>query len=413
MMFSRVKQAMEDLDIPIRSAGHVTSVMELVSGEIIKPPYLVFHRQDKEFSLNFLNGTLDIDVNDRTMQFRKHNPTDFFTTQLQCDYVPGATAPVFMSYLDSVFINDEDREEKKQLLLEVWFRAMFKSLTLARQLECGVMLLGNGHNGKSVYTRAIETFLGEENVSNVEPEMMDSRFQQGHMAGKHANINHELAEGITLKDAALKRLISGESITVEEKNKPAYNTRSSALVLMGSNHLPHSRDHSDALTRRFRMIYFNRKISEEEKDVRLGAKIAKEFPGIVNAALAVGMELLQRGSHIQPASSVEAVSGWKRDCDIVHQFREDCLVVKPGLTESFPAIYEAFKTWATENHGGTRNVTGNSLSRRLRQDGAISRSPNKNAQRQVMFTGCKLITNAASYDIPNNVTLFKHQEAKA
>jgi phage/plasmid-associated DNA primase len=182
---------------------------------------------------------------------------------------------------------------------------------------------------------------------------------------------------------------------------------------MGSNHLPHSRDHSDALTRRFRMIYFNRKISEEEKDVRLGAKIAKEFPGIVNAALAVGMELLQRGSHIQPASSVEAVSGWKRDCDIVHQFREDCLVVKPGLTESFPAIYEAFKTWATENHGGTRNVTGNSLSRRLRQDGAISRSPNKNAQRQVMFTGCKLITNAASYDIPNNVTLFKHQEAKA
>jgi hypothetical protein len=137
--------------------------------------------------VNCLNG--EVVMNDRhEWELIPHNKNHYRTTQIKVNFNPDATAPKFMSFLDSVFVGDEDSQEKKLAILEL----IGYSLMAHARHEKFCVLVGSGANGKSVLLRIISELLGREQVAGVQPDQFDNKYQRAHLGGKLANIVTEI-----------------------------------------------------------------------------------------------------------------------------------------------------------------------------------------------------------------------------
>jgi putative DNA primase/helicase len=145
---------------------------------------------------------------------------------------------------------------------------------------------------------------------------------------KLANIITELKQGEVIADAELKAITSGEPATVEHKHKDPFVMQPFATCWFGTNHMPHTRDFSDALFRRATILTFNRVFSEAEQDPLLKDKLVTELPGILNLALNAYAEACQR-SFTAPASSEAAKNKWRLEADQVAMFVEDACERNP------------------------------------------------------------------------------------
>jgi hypothetical protein len=90
---------------------------------------------------------------------------------------------------------------------------------------------------------------------------------------------------------------------VEHKFRDPFEFRPYATCWFGTNHLPHTRDFSDALFRRAMVVPFNRKFTPGvDADPRLKDKLIEELPGILNLALDAYARVIERGAFTEPQS---------------------------------------------------------------------------------------------------------------
>jgi putative DNA primase/helicase len=231
-------------------------------------------------SVNFPNG--EVCLHDGQWEQIGHRREHYRTVQVPYEYDPKASAPRFEQFLDEVFEGDPDRDDKKCLILEM----IGYSLMAHSRYERAILLEGSGRNGKSVLLRVVEAVCGADNLSFVQPSQMDRVFQRHFLGGKLANIVTEMSQGAMLQDAEIKALTSGEASTTEGKNRDPENTRVFATFWFGTNHLPHTRDVSDAMVRRILIVPFNRKfVHGENADPGLMDALWGEVSGIARGAL--------------------------------------------------------------------------------------------------------------------------------
>lgn len=330
------------------TAPRVNGVTETLKNHIHKSDH-DFNRGNPE-SVNCLNGELELLNGEWSLQ--PHNRQTYRTTQIPVAYDPTATAPLFELFLLDIFRNDEDRNEKIRLLLEM----MGYSLMSHANREKFVLLIGAGANGKSVILGTLEALLGKDNVAGVQPARFNDKFQRGHLDQKLANIVTELKQGETIADAELKAITSGEAATVEHKNKDPFVMRPFATCWFGTNHMPATRDYSDAFFRRALVVTFNRVLAPHEQDPNLKGKLKAELPGILNHVLAAYAQVVARNGFTIPASSKAAQRKWQVEADQVAQFVEDrCAPVSGGRT-GISILYSIYQGWAKST--GIRNVLG-------------------------------------------------------
>lgn len=238
------------------------------------------------------------------------------------------------------------------------------SLLTTCRYERFIILVGSGANGKSVLLSVVTELLGRANVAAVQPCQFDNRFQRAHLFGKLANIVVEIAEGAEIADAALKSIVSGELTTAEHKHKPPFDFTPFATCWFGTNHMPHTRDFSDAMFRRAFVIPFNRKFEGESCDEHLKEKLVAERSGILNLALGGLAEVLSQG-FTEPESCIRAKHDWRLQCDQVARFVEDCCEARPGTYTTSQVVFDRYRTWALAE-GITRMLGKNAVSTRLR-----------------------------------------------
>jgi putative DNA primase/helicase len=226
-----------------------------------------------------------------------------------------------------------------------------------------VMLIGPGANGKSVLLAVLEGLLGPENVAGVQPANFDRSFQRAHLHQKLANIVTELKQGEVIADAELKAITSGEPSTVEHKFKDPFVMRPFATCWFGTNHMPHTRDFSEALFRRATILQFNRTFAIHEQDPMLKNKLLAELPGILNITLDAYACALVDG-FTQPESSNDAKKEWRLEADQVAQFVEDVCQRDPESRTSASDVFRAYQSWAQDNGIG-KTVSAKGLRDRL------------------------------------------------
>lgn len=345
--------------------GEVDCVCDVLKTEVFK--------SDSTFdmaswtTINVANGTLEL--RDGAWYLREHRRDDFLTTLLPVEFVKDAYLVIptrFEQFLDEVFQGDLDAAQKKQCVLEM----IGYTLLATCRFEKFMMLIGKGANGKSVLLGLIEVMVGIRFVAAVQPSQFENRFQRAHLHGKLANIVTEIAQGAEIADAQLKAIVSGELTTAEHKMRPPFDFRPYATCWFGTNHLPHTRDFSDALFRRAIVLTFNNKFEGDQCDTNLKDKLIAELPGILLAALEAIAGVIKRGGFTIPASSLEITQGWRTECDQVAQFLEDVCKIDPGLSIPSSTLYCAYREWAQSagthalNHKNftTRLVTNNGIS---------------------------------------------------
>ncbi|MFS8052337.1 phage/plasmid primase, P4 family [Rhizobium sp. BR 317] len=320
------------------TSSRVNGVTEILKNEIFKVDH-EFNRGNPE-SVNCLNGELEL-VGEHWL-LRSHRRELYRTTQIPIAFDPHATAPLFWQFLNDIFRDDPDRNEKMTVVLEM----MGYSLMGHANREKFMLLIGSGANGKSVILATLEGLLGKENVAGVQPANFDNRFQRGHLDQKLANIVTELKQGETIADAELKAITSGEPATVEHKNKDPFVMRPFATCWFGTNHMPHTRDYSDAFFRRAIVLPFNRVFAPHEQDPGLKEKLARELPGILNYVLWAYVQVVKRGGFTIPASSLAAQRKWQIEANQVAQFVEDRCDVRADGKATIELLYSIYQGWA-------------------------------------------------------------------
>lgn len=330
------------------TAPRISGVTDVMKTEIFRPDH-EFNLGNSE-TVNCTNGELEF-VNGQWL-LHPHRRELYRTTQIPIAFDPTARAPLFERFLMDVFRDDQDRDDKIRVVLEM----MGYSLMSHANREKFALLIGAGANGKSVLLATLEALLGKENVAGVQPSNFDNRFQRGHLDQKLANIISELKQGETIADAELKAITSGEAATVEHKGKDPFVMRPFATCWFGTNHMPHTRDYSDAFFRRALVIKFNRVFAPSEQDPNLKQKLRAELPGILNHALGAYAAVVVRNGFTVPASSLEAQRKWQVEADQVAQFVEDRCEPQPGATVGIGMLYSLYQGWAQAT--GVRNVLG-------------------------------------------------------
>lgn len=337
------------------TASLVNGVTDVLKSDI--------YREDHKFNLgnpetvNCLNGELELQGGKWTL--RPHCRENYRTTQIPVAYDPQADAPLFRAFLEQVFRDDPDILDKIKCVIEL----MGYTLMSHARHELFVMLIGPGANGKSVLLAILEGLAGVENVAGVQPANFDRSFQRAHLHQKLANIVTELKQGEVIADAELKAITSGEPSTVEHKFKDPFVMRPFATCWFGTNHMPHTRDFSEALFRRATILQFNRTFAKQEQDPQLKGKLLTELPGILNMALKAYALALTDG-FTAPASSETAKQEWRLEADQVAQFVDDVCTRDAEAKATSTEVFRAYQDWAASN-GINKTMSQKGLRERL------------------------------------------------
>lgn len=343
------------------------SILDLIKTEVFRPD-IVFDRANG--GINLPNGELH--WTGQQFELRPQVREHYRTTQIPVTFDRTALAPRFDQFLDEIFRGDSDARDKRRILLQM----LGYSLMADCRYERFAILVGNGANGKTVFLSVLAALLGSKNVSGVQPSQFDNRFQRAHLHGKLANIVTEMAEGEEIADAALKAIVSGELTTAEHKFKPPFDFCPFVTCWFGTNHMPHSRDFSDALFRRAFVLTFNQKFYGKARDEGLKDKLLQELPGILNMALDGLADVFQNG-FIEPQSCVEAKKDWQLQCDQIARFVDECCMTQPGHFEASGDIYRAYQAWAAEE-GIYKVLSKGGVSKRLEAMGfKLGHNPTK------------------------------------
>jgi putative DNA primase/helicase len=349
----------------------VDSVTDLFKTEIHKPHH-EFNIGPAE-CVNTLNGEVYLHDCPGRWSIEPHNREHYRTTQIPVAFDSKAAAPRFEQFLAEVFRDDPDAADKRLAILEL----MGYTLMAHCRHEKFVIMVGSGANGKSVILSILEALLGKQNVSGVQPSQFDRSFQRAHLHGKLANIVTEIKQGEVIDDASLKGIVSGEPTTVEHKFKDPFVMRPFATCWFGTNHLPHTRDFSDALFRRALIIEFNNVFKPElgNCDPLLKEKLVDELPGILNLALNAYADALERKEFTMPASCKQARDNWRLEADQVAQFVADNCTRDDSSTTEPEKLFKAYRDWASEC-GINKTVALRSFSERLKVMGYQSAKSN-------------------------------------
>lgn len=338
------------------TAALVNGVTDVFKSEIYKPEHK-FNLGNPE-TVNCLNGEMALD--DLVgWRLEPHCRENYRTTQIPVEYDPKADAPMFRAFLEQVFRDDHDCDDKIRAVLEL----MGYTLMSHARHERFVMLIGPGANGKSVLLAVLEGLLGSENVAGVQPSNFDRSFQRAHLHQKLANIVTELKQGEVIADAELKGITSGEPSTVEHKFKDPFVMRPFATCWFGTNHMPHTRDFSEALFRRATILQFNRTFAKEEQDPQLKDKLLAELPGILNMCLDAYDCALFVG-FTEPQSSDEAKKEWRLEADQVALFVQEQCHRDPDTQATMQDVFLNYQVWASSN-GISKTMSKKGLRDRL------------------------------------------------
>ena len=342
------------------TANVVNSILDLVKTEISRPGHR-FNEIDPD-SISLANGVLVYDQGH--WRLRPHRREDYKNTLIPVAYDPKAEAPRFIQFLDEIYAGTPDKAER----ILATKQALGYTLIPSCRFEKFFMLIGAGANGKSVLLRVVEGLVGREQVCAVQPTHFENPHKLAHLNGKLANIITEMPEGGKIADASLKSLISGELTTADKKFQEPFDFYPIASHWYGTNHMPHTRDFSEAFFRRALVIQFPNKFYGDQRDPELAAKQLQELPGILNLALDGLASLIQTKEFVVPKSSQKAVEAWRLDVDQVAQFSQEKLAAASSTFLPIDQLYERYRTWADDS--GIRLRLGkNKFSERLKDLG--------------------------------------------
>ena len=144
----------------------------------------------------------------------------------------------------------------------------------------------------------------------------------------------------------LLRIVGGDTITVNRKNKEAWNGYLPTRLVMYSNEVLQLTENSNALTGRMIVLKMTKSFFNKE-DTDLSHKLDQELSGIFNWAMDGLKRRIARGGHfVQPASGKEYLDLMAELGNPIGTFVDDALEFDPLTYARKEDVFTCFKHWA-------------------------------------------------------------------
>lgn len=292
------------------------------------------------FLFNVQNGTVDL----RTGELKPHIKNNYITKISPVVYDAEADCPLFKKFISRIFNNNSD-------LIEFVKRAMGYSLTGGIGEKCLFFLHGNsGDNGKSTLIEIFMNILNGYGIKTPTETLMYKKHDNGasndiaRFRGARVVVCQEIEDGQRLKEAKIKDLTGGDTISARFLFKELFQFKPTHKLWMYGNYKPQIKGNDDAIWRRIKLIPFNVQIPKDEQDPDLKKKLIKESSGILNW-LIEGCLKWQKNGLNDPNVITNATNNYRGDMDTLGKFIEDALVFDPALKLKSSELYEVYSNY--------------------------------------------------------------------
>lgn len=292
--------------------------------------------------INFQNGIYNI----KTGELLPHTHAVLSTVQLPLDYDPKAAdrpTPAFDSMLDHL---SGGRDDVKQLILE--FSAAIISNINIGDLKVFLMIYGARDSGKSQLFNLLSQLLGKSNFCNTSMTLLsENRFEPYNLYGKRLAGRAELNVGEVVKHhSKIKELTGGDYTRAEIKCGGTFSFRFKGGLLFTSNERPQLENADDAFYNRLRLIYVEQSL--QHKDPQFKEKLWDERQAIAMKLLPLVREIKERGTIIDPVSSIALKKEYRAENDpVIDFFVNHCeMSDRRDDTTLFSRVYSLYKNWA-------------------------------------------------------------------
>ena len=207
--------------------------------------------------------------------------------------------------------------------------------------------VGPGLNGKSKFLELVARFLGKDNVSNTELDViLGSRFEMAKVYKKLAVMMGETDYTAMSKTNKLKRMTGQDMIGYEFKNKNPFDDYNYAKVLISTNGLPMTEDKSVGFYRRWMIIKFPNTFSEK-KDIL--AEIPEiEYENLAKRSIATLKDILEvREFHLE-GSLKDREDAYEETSNPLQKFIDDFVNFDPSGEIPKWKFKNKFVAWMVE-----------------------------------------------------------------
>jgi len=318
-----------------RNVSDKTACLLAIIPDLIETP-------DNGVIFNCKNGLLNI----KTRELKDHTPEFVSLIQSPASYDKNAKGEVWDQCISSWMEGDE-KEDKTKVLQQ--FSGY--CLSSSTKLSTALFLIGDGGNGKSTFADTLGMVIGSKATSNIDLDDLYSDFGLYGLVGKKLNIIEEVS-GNYYESHKLKKIISGEELTINVKYKSQFKFRPQVKFVFAVNTMPRVDDTSTATERRLLTVQFLnnfRKNSNSELRFHDGI-LAKEISGILNWMLD-GYDSLQKNGNrfFVTVEQKTILNEYREENSSIEGFIVECTETKEGEVISVRDLYDKYKVFCQKD----------------------------------------------------------------
>lgn len=286
------------------------------------------------------NGYLHLD--DSGLVLKGHDKGLGLRHVLACDYDPAAPAPVgFLQFIERMLPDEGVRRRVQEYI--------GYTLVPDTRFQRAQVWIGPGANGKGVLANITQAL--HHRTAAVQLDALDG-FKMANMIGASL-IYCDEAPQRNINEQAMKTLIAGELVQIDQKYRDPVSVRINGKWLILANHIPAVTDQSNGFWRRFDIIPFDVCIPERDRDPLLAGRIiATEMAGVLNWSLEGLMRLLarRRFDDVLPAPMRAALAAARVETNSVQAWVTD-MAIALGMTAdtSKAEVYASYVDWCKSN----------------------------------------------------------------
>ena len=320
----------------------------------------------------------------------------FFTqNSLPFAYDPASECPVWLKFLNDIWPNDQESQDTLQEI-------MGYILSGDTRQQKFFNLIGPRRSGKGTINKVLVALLGQHNTVAPElGELCDTFGLQPWLGKLLASFTDARApeRNRSAVVSQLLRIVGGDTITVNRKNKDSWNGYLPTRIVIYSNEVLQLTENSNALTGRMIVLKMSKSFFDKE-DTNLSHKLEQELGGIFNWAMEGLRRRLARGGHfIQPASGKEYLDLMEELGNPMKPFADDALEFDPKSWSRKEDVFTCWKYWALKKSmsPGTEQAFKRRFLAATQEKYVTSEKIQVDGERSQVYMGVKLNEKAKKY----------------
>jgi P4 family phage/plasmid primase-like protien len=335
--------------------------------------------------INVQNGLLNI----YTKELLPHTPNFVSLIQYPVVYDPEAKCPNWEQCVDD-WMKGPEQEVKTRLVKQFCGYTLSSSMLFDRAL----FMVGDGGNGKSTFIDTIAKVIGDKATSHIDLDGLYGQFGMAGLVGKRLNIIEEV-RGNYYESNKLKKLISGETVTIDMKYKEQFTFKPQAKFVFAVNEMPRVDDVSTATERRICAVTFlnnYRKNPNPQLRAKAGG-LGDELSGILNWMIEGAIDLKANGNFVVTEEQTRMLAEYREENSSVEGFIKECIVLAPEESIETPDLYLEYKKWC-QSDGGRKTKAKITFTKEMKAYGAkddrFTFAPRQYGADEAKFVGIKL-----------------------